>query len=565
MKRLLFAFCLLMLFVGSASALTVNEDVRSVNNGNGYFNDQDYWEHDMSVFCVATFGNQIQLIDSLGTTVTIMEAGAGDTIYEAIIGSDGYLYYTTNDGVFKRLTRKDSTKYYTDDTDPLHIVQISSDAPVYRLRDDGNYVYYRLHSSCQIKRFDHDLLSPMVYVDYSSSSLENVQPVGNLHEMDFDVYNGEVYRSYFQSKRLRIFNHTGSLILEPTINVNSPEGWDGGMQIGTDGNMYVGASTRDYTSGGTFGYFDQVLHLNGSTKTTGWGYTNYVNANGEQYRNQFYLGQKSYHVGIRNNEVFEIIAISTMGQDFAYEDAGSGDSGTPTSNSITINPDTYYRGEIVTISYESNQAGYLEIRDAGMTKYGGIGWISAGSDTYEFYIPSNQPLGTYYVYMYDKDGKYLTHNHFIIEVDSGTAYLEIYESQADLYDDFCIGYATTGDAYLTIKDPNNLEVYNKSVNTQTVTFKFFSPSSASGTYTASLLDPSGAISDTIIVNYISDTGIGDDVPVDAGGNDDEQTPLVDRNNDGRYSEDEVKEFTLPLLMIFFILLIGMFFNRFGSR
>ncbi len=148
MRKILFLLCLFCL-VQSASAVVINENIAFMGSGNGYLTNED---NSLDYFVVISAGspNNIVLYNSQGTGVTI--AYGNNTFNNPTtchVASDGYLYFSSSNGVFRKLDR---------DTTPDDLgrsseyILIATDTTVSAWSEDANYIYYYDKISKSIKR-----------------------------------------------------------------------------------------------------------------------------------------------------------------------------------------------------------------------------------------------------------------------------------------------------------------------------------------------------------------------------------------------------------------------------
>jgi len=147
-KRILLLLSLFYL-VNSASAVVINENIAFIGNGNGYLTNED---NSLDYFVVISAGspNNIVLYNSQGTGITV--AYGNNTFNNPTtchVASDGYLYFSSSNGVFRKLDR---------DTTPDDLgrsseyILIATDTTVSAWSEDANYIYYYDKTSKSIKR-----------------------------------------------------------------------------------------------------------------------------------------------------------------------------------------------------------------------------------------------------------------------------------------------------------------------------------------------------------------------------------------------------------------------------
>ena len=147
-KMLLF-FIALIFLVSSASAVVIPQNVAFIGSGNGYLpseNDQI----DYIVVISAGSPNNIMLYDSTGTGITL---AYGNSTFNnpttCYVASDGYLYFSSTNGVFRKLDR-DTTP--DDLGKSSEFTVIGTETSVSAWSEDANYIYYYDKVTKAIKR-----------------------------------------------------------------------------------------------------------------------------------------------------------------------------------------------------------------------------------------------------------------------------------------------------------------------------------------------------------------------------------------------------------------------------
>ncbi len=148
MKNILLLLSLFYL-INSASAVVINENIAFIGNGNGYLPaENDQLDH--IVVISAGSPNNIMLYDSTGTGSTI--AYGNNTFNNpttCYVAGDGYLYFSSANGVFRKLDRDTSPD---DLGKSSEFTVIGTETTVSAWSEDSNYIYYYDKSSKTIKR-----------------------------------------------------------------------------------------------------------------------------------------------------------------------------------------------------------------------------------------------------------------------------------------------------------------------------------------------------------------------------------------------------------------------------
>jgi len=164
-KRILLLLSLFYL-VNSASAVVINENIAFIGSGNGYLTNED---NSLDYFVVISAGspNNIVLYNSQGTGTTI--AYGNNTFNNPTtchVASDGYLYFSSSNGVFRKLDR---------DTTPDDLgrsseyILIATDTTVSAWSEDANYIYYYDKTSKSIKRISKATYLVSTFKTFSSA------------------------------------------------------------------------------------------------------------------------------------------------------------------------------------------------------------------------------------------------------------------------------------------------------------------------------------------------------------------------------------------------------------
>ncbi len=352
-KKLFFALTLLFISIHSANASIVMwEDVNPIyiSNGNGFLSSSE--EHNVytivngtNTYASGTLGrdgDSISIIDyynGVQYNNIIVEADTGVKIYCAVVASDGYLYYATNYGLYKR-TDTYTTPCYTDyvttdESTPNRVELLGTYDKIEAMTSEDGYLYFTDFDDKTMYRLNLDTKLVSTYMDFSSYSHLNFnQDYGRL---GFDVYNGDIYwLSGYPVSYVTVYKNLDDTVLfqfDPDFT-GSYSG--GGLCMVDSDKMYIGHSC--YSGSGGIGCQDSYIleNVNGTwTETSVWAIP-YIYM-WPPYCNDalFYLGSKDNTIGsLAATGDFQIVATLDTGRSFSTDYSSSDDD----SSSSTDNP-----------------------------------------------------------------------------------------------------------------------------------------------------------------------------------------------------------------------------------
>jgi hypothetical protein len=312
MKKLLIVLYFVFLVSSfPANALEIsNLYPAHVNNGNGYFSTTE--EH--NIYLVVN--ENIDSIELVTYTPeiqrnTLIHASADATLTSGIVASNGYIYFTSTQGVFKYLKKGVTNPVYTNDTTNIQTIS-GAEYDVRRLRQEGDYIYY-MPSATVVKRFN-------INTGLASTYLTMAAPSGTF--IDFDVCDGEIYRLFA--------THTGSLI----VYINDNNIYSTGITSGSNANGAIQVMNGDLIYYGFRGYnsnYAKILYLNGTVKSD-W---NFPTPTNDIYRyGTWYIGSKdTVCMGRGVSNAVELVEVADFGRTFADSSSSSSD-GTSTTNPL---------------------------------------------------------------------------------------------------------------------------------------------------------------------------------------------------------------------------------------
>jgi hypothetical protein len=237
---------------------------------------------------------------------------------------------------------------------------------------------------------------------------------------------------------------------------------------------------------------------------------------------------------------------------------------------VSTNLDEYSPGDIVTVTYSSDKiCGIRVIKTISDNTYHSVSSLSGGyNKTWQFYISEDEPFGFYDVYLVDISGIILDDVRYSLL--PSTSSLEILQLSINLHEEFAIFAQTVNVSFLTIEDPDGVEVWNESVDALMYKYVYYTPTTKYGIYTAYLYDDS-TLSDTIMVYYAEapEGPVFDDPVIDDPVIDDDV--LEDDETMTEYYNEKFRDFA-PTIWGFFMLMCLLFlmsiltsFNSGGKR
>lgn len=333
-----FFICFLLFSSNAACLVFSGTNAYGINEGNEYIRTEG-----TNLF-IYTNGSAIFALDYAASTTSTLYSDLGTfTCYDAYVASNGYLYFATNNGVFKRIGTSTNPLILDLSHESANTITISTD-DAYRLREEGGYIYYMCPSETTIKRFSLQTGLTSEYLDYSSIGLAGDS------QIDFDIYNGDVYILFFYNNRnTRIYKNLDLFYDEPFTAGNAANlYYQGGIQVIDSNKIYFGQTGKGATA---------LYHNNGILNSTGakigtWDYPEGLpigtRAN-NAYAGCFIIGNlEGSAAGVKGNDI-EIVETTDIGRTIS-SGSSSVSSGYLESNIESLY-DSYYNNSALRISY----------------------------------------------------------------------------------------------------------------------------------------------------------------------------------------------------------------------
>lgn len=300
-KILILAFALICT-IGLSSALVIEDvDYSGVNSGDGYI------DSDTNIFAVHNT-THVFLEDYAASSRTVLiESNGVHTIKDALVGSDGHLYVSTNYGIIKRISTTTNPIQIDTNAETGNCILISTDSPD-RLREDGGYIYYMITNSHldargELRRFAIGLNLVQYVMDNAITRTNDIF-------VDIDVYNGDLYFLVSKPttpKTLIIFKNDDIIHSE---GINGAVSRAGFIQVVEGGYIYYGMSGR---TGTDTGISSGILYNNG-TFYNSFSYPAATNTGFDQLGNAF-IGYKEPSGAFVKKPDLEIITTEFAGID----------------------------------------------------------------------------------------------------------------------------------------------------------------------------------------------------------------------------------------------------------
>jgi len=208
-KVILFILFFSLLINNVNAILLTGLNPKSVNNGNGWFNDESYWNNSGNVYTIVNYTGsyyEILLWNPVSETV-ITIAKSSYTVNDAVICPDGYLYVATTNGLFKSNYRDSTNVFWVNDTvtvfgDGKHPFSQLITSDVYALAYDSNYIYIA-ESSNKIYKLEYNVYDKIFLFNIGKRIIDldvNDNNVYTLAQGDFDskyyIYkNGNIIKT----------------------------------------------------------------------------------------------------------------------------------------------------------------------------------------------------------------------------------------------------------------------------------------------------------------------------------------------------------------------------------
>jgi hypothetical protein len=339
----LFLISLILLSISTATALTLEgKDVKQISNGNGYYSDDD----DYNVICVVSSdGSQISLISTNdGSQTNLVTASDDHNIKAAFVSNDGYLYFATQYGIYKKITRN-TNPIYTNQTTAQHgieLIVISSDTTE-TFTDVGNNVYYSYRPDDMIKGFSKDDYLTFTEYDFSDNAdLNTVHGIMNIAYEDGDWWifaeqdtgTATFFRLYKNDEQILDFAQDGYY-----------ERYDGGgfQLIGNNKFMLHAHSENNVGSVLT----DEGIYWYNGTYIESAGMSSVYNDNEAKY-GTFYLGQNVQSIAyVGASDTIQVISSDYIGIS-TYEGIPQNEY---QEENVASLYDTYYQDQTIQTSY----------------------------------------------------------------------------------------------------------------------------------------------------------------------------------------------------------------------
>lgn len=315
----------LVLLCLSFSGIVIPENVKSINNGNGF----GTLSHAINNYIlVATSDGNISIESDLGTTgYNLVGVDDATVINEAVVASDGHLYIATNDGIFKRLSTFTTPHLSSDFADDEKYQLMTTNTGDYLCAVDS-YVYYYYNTAVYKLNVNTGFVS---YVTDTSDTISGytvtVRAMTVVSESEIYFLKSTQHGSNPAYSNLYFCDiDKNDYSLEDTFgNLNTQYLYDVGLQYVENGKIYYISHLRYWNAEHKYKNEAYILNETG-VKGDIWSTTSYNVA--LNTGNNFFLGSNAYSAAIKDSVNVEIIAtedrptdISSIPTALQYEDA----------------------------------------------------------------------------------------------------------------------------------------------------------------------------------------------------------------------------------------------------
>lgn len=382
MKKIILIACLLLMFccVMPASAVIIDDNIIYMQRGNGYLQSENV-NNEYFVVISAGSPNNIVLYDNFGQGSTI---AYGNNSYNnpksCYVASDGYLYFSSSNGVFRKTDR---------DTSPQDLgksssyVQISTHARVSAWDEDQNYIYYYDQASKSVFRIDKSTYLTSTVGSYGVLQ----QHVADMSVVDPDNIYFITYVDGGVSDNPRVHRNNNAYYFQLLNNRDGLNHLYGGIHAINSTHIYYMVSSG---YGSTF--VNQQLRIISDSGTAfsqkqSLSVTNNMVSDGTQTGSGYtigYLGERTPVYYYKDGTKINMLQVA----DFSPYEGGTSFNLNPY---ISWNQSSYSLGDTATISYSLENPDYdtysyqIRIGDStSIQKTTTVTDIESGTESYTF-------------------------------------------------------------------------------------------------------------------------------------------------------------------------------------